>query len=328
MNDRTRNVLLGTAGAFLSAAAIREGISMAIDWNMVGEALDRQEPKGFQHMKARMSGQEEDQALMAQLQSLGAQLERRAHKVVHMESYDGTGLTGHLFEAERPRRVILAMHGWRSGWARDFCAVADFFQDTDCTVLYAQQRGQGDSGGEYMGFGMIERYDCREWVNWLNAYGFEDLPIYLVGISMGATTVLMAAGFHLPANVLGVIADCGFTSPKAEWKHIGKNNLGLAWHQKRVDSLCRRRIELDSDAYSTLDAMQTCEIPILFVHGKADAFVPPEMTLENYEACKSPRRLLLVEGANHGMSYLTDPQTYETAVRDFWQEQEQNWTVS
>ena len=89
-----------------------------------------------------------------------------------------------------------------------------------------------------------------------------------------------------------------------------------------MDALCRKRIELGADAYTTLDAMKTCRVPILFVHGEADSFVPVEMTRENYEACQSPKKLLIVPGANHGMSYFYDREGYESAVKAFFQEQE------
>ena len=89
-----------------------------------------------------------------------------------------------------------------------------------------------------------------------------------------------------------------------------------------MDQLCRKRIDLRPDAYSTLDAMEVCKTPVLFIHGGADSFVPVEMTLENYEACTAPKKLLVVDGANHGMSYVMARETYEQAVKDFWKEQE------
>lgn len=325
MNGKTRNALLGAAGAVISAAAIREGISMAMDRKMVGEALDREEPKAVVKMKSKMKGYAENAEALAYLEEMEQWLAGQPHELVEIEGYDGTRLAGHLFRVPNPKRVILAMHGWRSGWARDFSLVSDFLKNNHCTVLYAEQRGQGGSGGEYMGFGMIERHDCLSWVNWLNENGFGEFPIYLVGISMGATTVLMTAGFpELPENVAGIIADCGFTSAKAIWKHICEQNLRrpFARREKRVDQLCRKRIDLRPDAYSTLDAMEVCKTPVLFIHGRADSFVPVEMTLENYEACTAPKKLLVVDGANHGMSYVMARETYEQAVKDFWKEQE------
>ncbi len=327
MNGKARNALLGAAGAMLSAAVIRRGVSMAFDRNMVGTALDREEPKAMQKMKERVKGDGDDnQRIMELCEQLRQRLEEMPHQIVRMTGYDGTVLVGHLFRAENQKRAVVAMHGWRSCWARDFGPVADFLRESGCTVLYAEQRGQGESGGEYMGFGMIERYDCLEWVRWLNENGFGQLPVYLVGISMGATTVLMTAGFpELPENVAGVLADCGFTSAKAEWKYISENNLRVPYdcREGHVDALCRKRIELDADAYTTLDAMKPCRVPILFVHGEEDTFVPVEMTLENYEACQSPKKMLIVPGANHGMSYFYDREGYENAVKAFFREQEE-----
>lgn len=326
MNSKTRNALLGAAGAVLSAAVIRRGMSRAFDRNMVGTALDREEPKAMRKMKVRVKGEGENQALMALCAQAQQRLEELPHQILRIAGYNGTELVGHLFRAANQKRVVVAMHGWRSCWARDFGPVAEFFRDNDCTVLYAEQRGQGESGGEYMGFGMIERYDCLEWVKWLNVNGFSGTPVYLAGISMGATTVLMTAGFpELPENVAGVLADCGFTSAKAEWKYISENNLRIPYdcRDRHVDALCRKRIEVDADAYSTLDAMKTCRVPILFIHGEADSFVPVEMTLENYQACQSPKKLLIVPGANHGMSYFFDREGYEAAVKAFFLEQEE-----
>ena len=328
MRGKTRYALLGAAGAVLSAAIIRRGVSRAFDRNMVGTALDREEPRTMRRMKERVKGNFDEKRIMELCARLQEGLEGMPHQIVRMKGYDGTELVGHLFRAEKQRRVVVAMHGWRSCWARDFGPVANFFRENDCTVLYAEQRGQGESGGEYMGFGMIERYDCLEWVKWLNENGFDRIPMYLAGISMGAATVLMTAGFReLPMNVAGVLADCGFTSAKAEWKYISENNLRVPYgrRDKHVDALCRKRIELDADAYTTLDAMKTCRVPILFVHGEADTFVPVEMTLENYEACQSPKKLLIVPGANHGMSYFWDRTGYETAVKEFFREQEEKF---
>lgn len=318
--DKRKSILLGAAGAALSAAAICEGLTMAIDWGMVCEALDRCEPKMPDYLKLRIKGYADAMETVKYLEIGAARLETMPHRQVRIFAQDGTELRGHLFGVENPERVILAMHGWRSGWARDFCMAADFFHDSGCTVLYAEQRGQGKSGGEYMGFGMIERYDCLEWVKWLSRNGFEQLPIYLAGISMGATTVLMTAGFaELPGNVAGILADCGFTSARAEWQYISQKNLHIPYRKRHVDSLCRRRIALNADSYSTIDAMRMCRTPVLFVHGSADTFVPVEMTLENYAACSAPKRMLIVEGANHGMSYVVSPKRYQGVVREFWQ---------
>ena len=173
-----------------------------------------------------------------------------------------------------------------------------------------------------MGFGLTVRYDCLEWANWISTqeeYG--ELPIYLCGVSMGASTVLMAAGFELPLNVHGIIADCGYTSPHAIWKHVVENNLRLYYDDMMsniADEMCRAKIQIGSKDYSCPDALAECKVPVLFIHGTDDDFVPDEMTYENYKACTSQKRLLIVPGAGHGMSYVIDRKSYEQVVKQFW----------
>jgi len=83
---------------------------------------------------------------------------------------------------------------------------------------------------------------------------------------------------------------------------------------------------VDAKDYSTLDAMAECEVPVLFIHGTDDKFVPVEMTYENYKACKAPKHLLVIPGANHGMSYRVDQEAYEKAVMDFWDKYDKKHT--
>lgn len=243
-------------------------------------------------------------------------------KQVTLIARDGVRLVGHWHPHPDPKRVIIAMHGWRSSWSRDFGFIADFWFEQGCSVLFAEQRGQNNSGGEYMGFGILERHDCVEWINWVKEKTGGKEPIYLSGISMGATTVLMASGLNLPDNVHGIIADCGFTSPHAIWKHVTEKNLHLPYLVQGVlaNEWCRRKLQVGSKECSAVDALKNCTVPVLFIHGTDDKFVPVEMTYENYKACASPKRLFIVPGAEHGMSYHLDRPGYQKALREFWEE--------
>ena len=321
MKKNARRILIGS-GLAAAGMGLAGTIHRAITKYMVNVALDREVPKHISGAEQKLSGSELDMKLMSSLQKAGEALTARGGETVELTARDGTKLVGHWFGQENAQRVIVAMHGWRSSWCNDFGVVADFWFDNGCSVLFAEQRGQGESGGEYMGFGLLERHDCLEWVSWVNEHLSETLPIYLCGISMGASTVLMAAGLELPDNVHGIIADCGYSSPEAIWKHVAKENLRLSYGSRSAaaNDLCRKKIQVGIDDYSCVDAMQECEVPVLFVHGTDDRFVPIEMTYENYKACAAPKRLFVVPGAEHGMSYFVDREGYEDAVLRFWQE--------
>ena len=139
---------------------------------------------------------------------------------------------------------------------------------------------------------------------------------------MGATTVLMAADLALPDNVHGIIGDCGFTSPHAIWKHVAKNNLHITFGLRGImaDTIYERKTQADAADESTVDALRNCFVPVMLIHGADDHFVPLKMTYENYNACASPKKLFIVPGADHGMSYFVDKEGYEMMVKDFWQQ--------
>lgn len=321
MKKNMRRLLVGS-GIAAAGVGLTGLIHGAVTRYFVDVALNRSLPRHTHGAEQRLSGGEADRKVMEKLRFAGDELKKKGGETVHITARDGVLLVGHWFAGEHPKRIVVAMHGWRSDWSRDFGVIADFWLEQNCALLLPQQRGQGDSGGAYMGFGLLERYDCLSWVHWVNERTGGEVPVYLCGVSMGASTVLMAAGLELPGNVHGIIADCGYSSPAEIWKHVAKDNLKLSYGLRRgsANDLCRKKIQVGIDDYSCLDAMAECEVPVLFIHGTEDRFVPIEMTYENYKACAAPKRLFIVPGAGHGMSYLLDPQGYQRAMLQFWEE--------
>lgn len=320
MNRRAKVMLIGsgvTAAVMALAQSARHGVA---DY-FVRVALDRNVPPHPLGAERRLVASCTDEAMLGEIEKARKNLAAQTHEVVQIQGRDGTVLVGHWMAVENPKRIIVAMHGWRSAWDHDFGMVADFFREQGCSVLYAEQRGQGGSGGSHMGFGLMERYDCLDWIGWVNQRNRDRLPIYLCGISMGASTVLMTGGLELPDNVRGILADCGYTSALNIWKHVAKEaHLSYMLYGGPANRLAKKRLAMEMDSDSCLQALSRCRVPVLFVHGTDDRFVPIDMTYENYKACKAPKRLFVVPGAEHGMSYLVDPQGYESAVKAFWKD--------
>lgn len=319
MKKSSKAFLIG-AGVLAAGAAALGALHNYTTNYLVQLALNREAPKGTEKEKEKFLSSGDMSEIIKKILDASKLLEETPHQVIEIEAQDGEKLVGHWYCPEKAKRVIVAMHGWRSNWAQDFGAAAPFWFSNDCAVLLAEQRGQGNSGGEYMGFGLLERFDCLDWVNWVNDKTKEEVPIYLDGISMGGATVLMTTGFDLPKTVKGVISDCAFTSPHAIWKHVIESNFHLPYslYSRAASDLCEKQIKVAADSYSTLEAMKVCKVPVLFVHGTDDHFVPVEMTYENYKTCVSPKELLIVPGAEHGMSYLVAQKDYEKIVKAFW----------
>ena len=312
----TLGVCVGAAYLFYKAA------EEAITRVLVANALDRESPSVMTKMEPIIKGKRKPDPLKEYILSECDRLEKTDFERVTVTAKDGTLLAGRYYPAEEPKRMIVAMHGWRGTWASGFGALFEFFHDNGCSVLYVDQRGQGESGGDYMGFGTLENYDCLTWVNWLNERNGTDLPVYLIGVSMGATSVLMCEELDMPENVHGIIADCGFTSANEIWKHVVEKNLHISYkkREKRANELCRQRLGRNADSYSTVDALSKGNIPVLFIHGGDDTFVPVDMTFENFRACKAPKRLLIIPGAPHARSSWIEPEKYENELLAFWKD--------
>ena len=321
MKKLYKRMITATAATAGAAAAATAAAYLAAQI-LVRTALDREKPKIMSGSSHRISGNKKDGEFLKVCENASVKLKEKVHETVKIVSHDGISLIGHYYPCENAERIIIAFHGWRSSWNYDYGLISEFWHNNGCSVIYVEQRGQNNSGGDYMGFGLMERYDCIDWINWVICRCGRFVPIYLAGISMGAATVLMASDLDMPIKIHGIMADCGFTSPKAIWKHVAQNNLHIRYGVKSImaDAICKKKINLASDDHSTLDALSKTDIPILFVHGSDDKFVPVSMTYENYKACASEKRLLIVPGADHAMSYYTEKENYENAVLNFWKD--------
>ena len=308
--------------AALSAAAACGAATYGVTRILMDVAMSREPPR-LRKKKgggSRLTGETPNGAFRAVQKTASRRLAAAPHEVVAIESRDGLRLVGHWFPSPEARRIIIAFHGWHSAWYRDFALIADFWRQERCNVLYVEQRAQQNSEGDYIGFGLTERGDCLAWAQWTVERFGTALPIYLAGVSMGGTTVLMAAELPLPDAVHGIIADSAYTSPHAIWQHVARKNLHIPFllGGKIADRICRRRLSLGSDACSTPDALSATKKPVLLIHGEDDHFVPVRMAYENQAACAAPCQLLVVPGADHAMSCYMDPQEYEEALRHFW----------
>lgn len=246
---------------------------------------------------------------------------QRPSEHVTIRSRDGLTLHGDLFLSENPsKRTVILCHGYTSCGMNDCPTMAEYFMERGYNALIVDHRAHGKSEGQYVGFGILDRFDCLKWIEYVIGRLGNDSEIVLYGVSMGASTVLMASGSdELPGNVKAIISDCAFTSPYDVFKHILKRDYHLPPRpiMDINERMCREKAGYGFRDYSTLDAVKKAPCPILFIHGKEDKFVPTDMTLKNYEACTGEKRLLLVENAGHAASLYENKELYENTVTEF-----------
>lgn len=247
--------------------------------------------------------------------------EVRAMKCEQMSttSFDGLRLSGRFYEYAPGAPVELMFHGYRGSAERDLSGGVQRCFALGRSALIVDQRCSGKSGGHVITFGIREHKDCLSWLGFMRERFGSDVKIILTGISMGASTVLMAAGERLPDNVIGVLADCGYSSPKEIiCKVICQMGLPVKLSYPFVKLGARLFGGFDLEENSPVEAMKKATVPVIFFHGEDDDFVPCEMSRQNYDACASRKMLATVPGAGHGLSYPVAPERYLQALRDFF----------
>ena len=213
----------------------------------------------------------------------------------------------------------ILFHGYKGSPNRDFCGGLLLALRSGFNVIMVDQRSHGKSEGNTITFGIKERYDVLEWVKYANNRFSDTCPIFLTGISMGGATVLMASNLDLPKNVVGIIADCPYSSPGEIIRQFCKN-MGMppkiVYPFAYLGALFFGGFRLN--ASSACKAVQKTNIPIAIFHGEDDSFVPCYMSEKIYKNCKSENKFLYTfKGADHGMSYMSDNQKYESGYNDF-----------
>lgn len=237
---------------------------------------------------------------------------------IYVESHDGLKLHGLWVPVEQSKGTILLAHGYRSSMLIDFHLFYEAYHRLGLNLLIPEQRAHGQSEGRFITFGVKESKDMLRWLAFHNRT-FGRQPLILSGISMGASTIMYMADRRLPENVCGIIVDCGFTSPKdilsSVFKRVTHLPAGPSVYVAELFARVFAGFSLwEKDSRKTL--AKNC-LPILMIHGMDDGFVPCEMTKQAFSVCTGPKQLLLVEGAEHGLSILIDRVTYLAAVTKF-----------
>ena len=248
-------------------------------------------------------------------------LKNRGCQDVFVDSKDGLRLHGLWVNGENAKGTVILFHGYRSTYLVDSSMALEFYYTAGYNLLIPDQRAHGKSEGKYITFGVKESDDLLRWIGFHNR-NFGMFPVILSGLSMGASTVMFAANEDLPANVKGIIADCGFTSPKDILSEVYKKvtHLPPMLSMWAVNIFTKTIAGFSITEKDTRLTLADSKVPVLMIHGRDDGFVPCKMSEIGYEACKGKKKLLIVDGADHGVSFIQDRQGYTDAVVSFLEE--------
>jgi len=235
-------------------------------------------------------------------------------------SDDGLRLNGYFFPADLPtKQLAIVVHGHRDGALR-MLDYAKMFHSMGFNVFAADNRAHDSSEGRYAGFGWLDRKDYLRWMDLLIKKIGSDAKIVLHGVSMGGATVMMLSGeTSLPSQVVAVIEDCGFTSVEEEFDYQAKT----FYHLPPFPFVTIADLESQIFAgygfaeASALKQVAKSRIPIMFIHGDSDRYVPTFMAYQLYDAARCEKTLWIVEGAAHAKAFYTATDEYKKRVEEF-----------
>lgn len=234
-------------------------------------------------------------------------------------SFDGLKLHGVYYEYAPGAPTEIMFHGYRGSAERDLAGGVQRCFKLRRSALIVDQRCSGKSEGSVITFGINEYKDCLKWVEFMNEHFGTKQKLMLTGISMGAATVLMAGGTDLPENVIGILADCGYSSAKEIIMSVIKDMKlppKLAYPFVKLGAKLFGHFDLEET--SPIEAVKKCKVPVIFYHGEDDTFVPTDMSRKMYEACKVKKGLVTIPGAGHGLSYVIDGEKYLETLEEFF----------
>ena len=251
-----------------------------------------------------------------------AYMEKLPHEDVYTTSEDGLKLHATLFPApDGANRYVVGIHGFQSHAWNEFAPHIEFYQSIGFGMLLPDDRAHGESEGEYVTMGVKDRRDCISWVRYLADRFGGDTKVLLHGVSMGGATVLSASGeSDLPAQVIGVVSDCGFSSAKESFECQIQSlyHIPAAFPVRVCQWYAKHRADFDFNEARPIDQVRHAKVPILFIQGADDVMVPEFMAHKLYEACSSEKKLLVVEHANHAESIALDPEGYHRAIHELF----------
>ena len=249
------------------------------------------------------------------------------HRKVEIKSFDGLTIRGRYYELTPDAPIEIMMHGYHGNLERDLNAGIFRALNVGHSVLLFDHRGSGLSDGNTLTFGINESRDCRRWIDYVLRNINPNAKIILSGVSMGAATAMITSGYDdLPDNVVGIVADCGYTSAEDIIKKVIRE-------MKLPPNLLYPFVRLggkifgnfDIDEFSPIEQVKKSKVATIFVHGDADDFVPMEMSEKNYEACSAEKkRMYIVNNAEHGLAYMVAGDKYIDELHDFFDPITQN----
>ena len=236
---------------------------------------------------------------------------------------DGTRLHAmYLYADTTTANTAVVVHGYTDNAVRMLHIAYLYNHDLRYNVLLPDLRYAGLSGGNHIQMGWNDRLDVLRWMHVADGLfappdSHTDMVVH--GISMGAATAVNVSGEELPPFVRCFVEDCSYTDVWDEYECELRNRFGLPAFPLLylANWATHLRYGWDFKEASPRKQVERCRLPMLFIHGTEDTFVPTWMGDSLYAAKKGIKEYWRVPMAGHANSYMKYPEEYTEKVKNF-----------
>lgn len=235
---------------------------------------------------------------------------------IYMDSNYDYKIHGFFFPNNHSKKIIILCHGitWSLYGSVKYM---DMFLKRGFAVFIYDHRNHGLSGGKDTSFGYYEKFDLKKCTDWLYNNLGKDIIVGLHGESMGGGTVLQ--NIAIDTRITFCIDDCGYSDAEDLFTHrLAKDyNIKKKFLIKLASRICKMRAGWSFKDVSPITSLSNVSIPILFIHGEKDDYVPIFMCKQMYSVKNGYKDIYIASGAGHAQSYSQNRNEYEKRVHIF-----------
>lgn len=238
-------------------------------------------------------------------------------------SHDDKNLHACYVPAKDPANAqgtAIVVHGYGDNHFVFLYLVRMYRDEFNFNVLFPDLQYHGYSEGDEIQMGWYDRLDIERWIPVAHdLFPKEDFMV-LHGVSMGGATVMMASGDELPEYVRAIVEDCGYASVVKQFNQNRKDSFGFIPPDvlQSASLVAKKKYGWGFWEASSVEQLKKSTVPMLFIHGDADDFVPFSHLQMNYDAKKQGyKEMYVCPGAVHANSYAKDPETYKSRCLNF-----------
>ncbi len=225
----------------------------------------------------------------------------------------------YVFAPSPTSKTAVIVHGYTDNAIRMMMIGYLYNKKLEYNILLPDLRYSGLSDGEAFQMGWFDRKDVMQWMDVANKIFSDSTQMVVHGISMGGATTMMVSGEAQPDYVKCFVNDCGYTSVWDQFSKELKAQFGLSEFPLMYIAswLCDWKYGWSFHEASAIKQVAKCHLPMLFIHGEKDDYVPTWMVYKLYDAKPEPKELWIVPNADHATSYKLNKETYTEKVKQF-----------